>query len=139
MKKALFVLFIATTATINYGFTPTELKSKTVSLTVSYSFANIEEGYDHQTKCEVYIDGVLAATSTVNAESAPNSVIVKTKKGTHQIKVINYALYEGVWEIHTIENEYSQDFIYDAEMELTKKSNQLSLLFDVDEGLSVVK
>ena len=61
-------------------------------LTVSWVFCNIVEGYDHDAKCEVYIDGNLVSTSSTSKESQKNSVTVNTSIGSHSVKVVNYAL-----------------------------------------------
>ncbi|MCG3166798.1 MAG: hypothetical protein POELPBGB_02580 [Bacteroidia bacterium] len=102
-------------------------------LTVSWLFCNIVEGYDHDTKCEIYIDGNLVTTSTVTKESQKNSVTVTTTPGKHNVKVVNLALYEGNWEEHTIANTYSIDCLYEGSMNIGKKS-LLSLIFDIDSG-----
>ena len=138
MKKPIFHL-LALAAILNFSL-PGSLTAQTTNnatLTVYISFANIEAGYDHDNKTEIYIDGKLAATSTVTKESVKNSVSAKTSKGNHDIRIVNYAYYEGVWEEHTIANNYSQDFIYNASMNLTKKKTKLKLLFDVDNGMQV--
>jgi len=140
MKKITRILMICATI-VAFGFTnPSEVgMGKMVDLTVKYSFKGIVDGYDHDCKTELYVDGKLVATSTVEKESKPNSVSAKIKKGTHDIKVVNYALYEGLWEAHTIENNYSQDCLYSATINCKKKSNTIELLFDIDNGTIVVE
>ncbi len=134
------VFLLALVAILSFGFAkgPSNAELGKAKITISYSFANIEEGYDHQTKTEIYVDGVLVGTSTIKKESEPNSITVKTKKGMHNIEIVNYAFYENAWEKHTIENQYSQDFIYKADMNF-KKSNSLKLVFDIDEGVKVIE
>ncbi len=112
---------------------------KMIDFTVNYSFKGIVEGYDHDNKTELYVDGNLVATSTIAKESQPNFVTAKVKKGKHSIQVINYAMYEGTWEKHTIENNYSIDCTYEATLDINKKAKTLTLLFDIDDKTQVVE
>ena len=102
-------------------------------LNVNFKFLNIVEGYDHNTKCEVWIDDDLVGTSKVSKESELNSFSVEFPSGEHTIRVVNYAEYEGNWEAHTVENEYSID-CYFEETHNFKKKGKLFLLFDIDNG-----
>lgn len=128
MSKKLLVILAVLTANTLLATPPKEGK-----LTVSWVFCNIVEGYDHDTKCEIYIDGNLVGTSSVSKESQKNSITVSASAGSHNVKVVNYALYEGQWEEHTVANEYSIDCLYDNSMNIKPKS-MLSLLFDIDSG-----
>ena len=140
MKKFVNItLFMLLAVTSSFAGTPNAPKEKTVTLTVSYEFKGIVDGYDHENKTELYVDGQLVATSTVKKESEKNSVSAVVSKGKHDIKVINYALYEGVWEEHTIANNYSQDCKYETSINVTKKKSKIKLLFDIDNGTKLVK
>lgn len=138
MRKPLIFL-LAIVALMNYSFAGNSPapEGKKAKIVVKFSFDNIEEGYDHDNKTEVYIDGKLVGTSTVKRESKKNSVKVTTTKGNHEVRIVNYAYYEGNWEEHTIANNYSQDFIYSANMNITKGCTKIKLLFDVDNGMQV--
>ncbi len=135
MKK-LLIAFILISGVTAFGFKNVETSEslKTGKLTVRYSFANIEEGYDHLTKTEVYLDGNLAGTSTIRNQSEENVVICEITRGMHHVRIINYAYYEGVWEEHTLDNSYSIDCKYESEVNLKKKNNKITLLFDIDKG-----
>lgn len=136
MKYAILASIIFFAA-INTSFTALS-SEKDVKITVKYSFKGIEEGYDHDTRTELYIDDELAGTSTVKKESKPNSVIATTTKGKHNIRVVNQALYEGTWEDHTIANNYSIDCLYEGEINV-KKSMTIQLLFNLDGQTERVK
>ncbi len=127
MKKLFLILAVLSANTL-LAAPPKEGK-----LTVSWVFCNIVEGYDHDTKCIVFIDGKQVGESSTKKESAMNSVTVSVSQGKHDVKVINYALYEGKWEEHSIANEYSIDCSYNNSMSIKSKS-MLSLLFDIDSG-----
>ncbi|MDZ4847268.1 MAG: hypothetical protein SH857_17180 [Chitinophagales bacterium] len=137
MKNGLLVLAVFAAAALNTSFSsiPSE---KDVKVTVKYSFKGIEEGYDHDTRTEVYIDDELKGTSTVKKESQSNAVAVTTSKGKHTIRIINQAQYDGVWEDHAIANDYSIDCMYEAEINV-KKSLTIELLFDLDGQTKRVK
>jgi len=134
MKKIL-VACILLSGIASFGFKNAEITDmKDVKVTVTFNFANIEEGYDHLTKTELYIDGSLVGTSTNRKQSEENVVIATTSKGNHHVRVVNYAYYEGNWEEHTIANNYSIDCLYEADLNLKKKNNKIKLLFDIDNG-----
>ena len=135
MKKIIIaIMLISGVSTFGFKNAENFNAEKQVKLTVNLSFENIVEGYDHLTKTEVYIDGTLCGTSTLRNESIPNTVICTTSKGTHAVKVINYAYVDDIWEEHTIENSYSIDCKYEASMNLKKKNNKLNIIFDIDKG-----
>lgn len=136
MRKLLTILFIVSVSAVQ-AKEPIPPAKGNVTITVKWSFKNIVEGYDHDTKTELYVDGKLMATSTVTKESQPNSVSAVVPKGQHKIKVVNYAYYDGVWEEHTIENTYSIDCLYEADINCRKKNNKVTLVFDIDAGTSV--
>lgn len=106
-------------------------QKKTAELTINYSFMGIEKGYDHPFKILVYVDEVLVGTSEVAPESKPGSLKIKVPKGSHKLYVEGQAQYEGVWEAHIMENNYSVDCTYLGEPSFKKKHN-LDLIFDLD-------
>jgi hypothetical protein len=105
-------------------------------LTIDWQFTGIIEGYDHDSKVEVYIDDVLTATSTISKQSKKNSVTVITTRGTHKVRIVNFALYENQWEEHSQANDYSLDAIYDSNL-ILKKKNKISLIFDIDKEIVI--
>ncbi len=105
-------------------------------INIAYQFSNIETGYDHQTRCILFIDDVEVATSEAKLQSKGGKFSASVKPGKHTIRIVNYALYEGKWEAHTIENGYSLDCIYESGFNFGKKKCKLNLvvLFDLDKG-----
>lgn len=138
MKKLLTILLLATGFALQASepIQPAPAADKMVKLTVKWSFKNIVDGYDHDTKTELYVDGRLLATSTVTKESKPNSVSADVTAGMHQIRVVNYAMYEGNWEVHSISNNYSIDCLYEESINCNKKKNTVVLEFDINSGTS---
>lgn len=105
------------------------------TLTIEYSFAGIEEGYDHQTKTIVYVDGQKVAESDVHKQSEPKKIEFDIDPGMYVIRVVNYAFYEGKWEEHTTENGYSIDCIFEDTVSTTF-TKLIKILFDLDKGMS---
>ncbi len=115
-------------------FTVTGMKEapkKGTALAVSWIYKNVEEGYDHQNKMEVYSDGVLLGTSDVQMESKLGKMTVIVPEGSHEISIMNYAYYEGNWELHSLENDYSIDAFYVTNMTFAKKKRSVNLVFDI--------
>ncbi len=128
MKNVFMLIFLLVSAT-SFG----QGKSK---LSIDWQFTGVIDGYDHDSKVEVYIDDVLAATSTVAKQSKKNSVTVISTRGTHKVRIVNFALYENQWEEHSQVNDYSLEVIYDSNLKL-KKKNKISLVFDIDKEIVI--
>lgn len=127
MKRHLFLaLFLLTTAAA--------WAQSTTPLTLSFKFVNVVEGYDHDCKTQVFVDGELLATSRVVKETQGATMVVNVPKGRHRIRVVNWALYEGTWEEHTVANNYSFDAIFEDQYNFSGKKAKLYLIFDVDNG-----
>jgi hypothetical protein len=133
MKSIAALLLVLVFST---GFAP--VKGKQGSLTFNFSVINIVEGYDHESKLVVYEDGKVIGESPVQKESIPNSVTVKLSKGTHTVRAVLTSKYEGKWEEHLIDNEYSIDCLFEDEVVIEKKkTTTITLVFDIDSGTIV--
>ena len=108
MKKAL-LLFIALVGLNSASFAK---GSKVKTLTIEISFKGVEEGYDHLTKSEIYINGDYIGSTVEHKE---------TRKISKTI------------EEHTIDNNYSIDCIIDETLKLGKKK-KIVITFDLDNG-----
>jgi archaellum component FlaG (FlaF/FlaG flagellin family) len=102
------------------------------NFTVQWNFISVENGYDHENKIQVFVDGKLQAESTVFKQTELGKVSMTITPGTHLVRVVNFALYNGKWEEHTIANEYSVDAIYETQYNFKKKGNVLKIVWDVD-------
>ena len=51
------------------------------------------------------------------------------------MRIVNYALYEGNWEEHTVENNYSYDCVYELNQNFKKRKYTVDLVFDLDNGV----
>lgn len=105
---------------------------KGVPLTVTWIYKNVEEGYDHENRMVVYIDGKKVGTSAIFAQSKKGSMTVMVPAGQHDVSIENYAFYEGQWELHSIDNNYSIDAFYSTNMIFTKKKRSVNLVFDIE-------
>lgn len=102
------------------------------TLMVTFKFVGITEGYDHICKSQVWMDDQLLGESSEVKESAGSTFSVKVPYGEHTVRVINLAQYEGEWEEHTIDNNYSIDCLWEGSHTFGKKANKLFMLHDLD-------
>ncbi|MBI3237971.1 MAG: hypothetical protein HYZ43_03855 [Flavobacteriia bacterium] len=109
-----------------------EVVAKGVPLMVTWIYKNVEEGFDHENRMVVYIDGKKMGTSAIFAESKKGSMTVNVPPGQHDVVIENYAFYEGQWELHSIENNYSVDAFYSTNMIFAKKKRSVNLVFDIE-------
>lgn len=133
MKKSF--LFIALAISI---FTFGAHAQKKGTITVNASYKGIIEGYDHVNKTVVYVDGVQVGETSEQVQSKPNSCKVSVPRGKHDLRIVNLAYYEGTWEEHTIENEYSLDALYEGTVNLKKKLT-VNLVFDIEKETTTAK
>jgi hypothetical protein len=125
MKQFLIAVLLILTAQIGFA--------QTGPFKVTWKFMNIVEGYDHTCKTQVWIDGKMAGESGEFSESQGGTFSVNVPAGSHEVRVVNLALYEGSWEEHTIANEYSIDCLWEGQHTFNGK-DKLFLLFDIDSG-----
>jgi len=129
-KSLLFILIAVFTTSFLSAKPP-----KNGKLTVAWTFTGIIEGYDHQNKIAVFIDGEKKGESTQKLESQPNSYTIAVPVGEHNVKIMNYAFYDGEWQEHTKENEYSLDCTFDQTIKIKKKT-KITLVFDIDKEVT---
>ena len=103
-------------------------------LQVTYRYKGIKEGYDHNCRTEVFVDGEKVATSATHKESQPQLLRINTKlsKGTHAVRVVNSAFYEGKWEEHLVRNGYGLDAEYAGDLQFKARKRRINLVFDID-------
>jgi hypothetical protein len=106
------------------------------TLFINFSFTGIEEGYDHENKIIVYVDGRKTDESSVRSQSKNNFCRIKIPQGKHTIKVENWAYYDGNWELHDKANGYSQTLINTESIDI-KKNMVMRILYDLDNGVEV--
>lgn len=99
----------------------------------SVQYLNIKEGYDHLNRMEVYVDGQLVATTPDKLESKKNKVKFTLPAGAQNVRLLNYAFYEGKWEEHTYANNYSFDCVWETPVTQIE-GNRIDLICDIDSG-----
>lgn len=109
-------------------------KEKMCSTSITWQYLNVEQGYDHDSKLHIEIDGQLVQVSSVIPESQLGKVEVEVPQGVHTISITSYTMYEGTWQIHTIENGYSVDALFAQKLDFKGKSKRIDLKFDLDSG-----
>jgi hypothetical protein len=133
MKKFTFLLIIVFSL-----YSSLLSAQKSGKLTVKTVFAGIIEGYDHINKTQLFVDGSLAGESPEGLESKTSSFSVDISRGSHTIRLVNLAKYEGNWEEHTRENEYSLDAVYETTLTIKKKKT-VDVVFDIEKEETRVK
>ncbi|MBK7030182.1 MAG: hypothetical protein IPH45_13680 [Bacteroidales bacterium] len=123
-KISIFLILLVISATA-------AMAQKTGKITIKTKYTGIVEGYDHTNKTQLYVDGKLAGESSQGLESVQSDFTVSIPRGKHSIRIINLALYEGNWEEHTKENNYSIDALYESDINLKKKMT-IDLTFDIE-------
>jgi hypothetical protein len=111
----------------------------TVPLAITWKFTNVIDGYDHQNRIQVYVDGKLVGTSQTGPQSKQMTYTVNVPAGSHDIAIENYALYEGEWELHSRENDYSIDAFYATKMSFKKKKKTVNMIFDISTEEATIK
>lgn len=119
--KILFFFFLLLTSKV-YAVNGT--------LVIDWKFMNVVKGYDHQNKIVVYIDGKRVGEAKSTSQQVKGTFKCAVSTGKHSIKVVNFALYQGKWEEHTIDNGYSIDANYYV-VRPFEKENNLSIIWDM--------
>jgi len=112
--------------------------AKQGKLNISYTTVGTIEGYSYISKMEVFIDGQLVATGPEKDQQEKNSFSISVPRGEHKIKCQLWALYQGTWELRTLDNNYSFDWIYEGTREF-KKKNSLEIVFSIDDNTVTAK
>ena len=100
-------------------------------VTIETSFKGIIEGYDHSSQYKIYIDNSLVMTTPTHSYSEPYKLKLKTKRGNHLLKLVHYTLYEGNWEVTSIENNYTLDCTIEENINFGKKT-KIEIVNDLD-------
>jgi hypothetical protein len=127
MKKLLILLVV-----LGMAIPSNAGKTKKSVLTLSYVFTNIVEGYDHNSMGKVFIDDVKVFETGQHKESEKQTFTVNTTRGEHTIRVEVWNEYEGEWELHSMDNDYSIDAYFEDSFTLKKGKHTLDVVFDID-------
>ncbi len=99
---------------------------------ITWTFENIQPGFDHNNKIIVYVDNQPVAESETFLESQKGVLVIPYNSNQfHKIRVMNYAWSDGEWEEHLITNRYSIDCKFEKNVKLKKdKTGDLIMSFD---------
>ena len=123
---------------LNYAWTkpsskllmePQQNKSGIV-FSVNWKFENVREGFDHDIRLVVYVDGKRYQVSNIAKGSVGNSFKVNLPKATSELKIVAEAFYEGTWEEHSVANAYSMDAVVQKTGPFSSKLS-LDVKFDI--------
>ena len=123
MWRSLPLLLIALPALAG-GSKPTKL---------SWRFENVVEGFDHNHQMVVTVDGDQVASSDEGPETVPGTMTVQLPTGAESLRIVSMAQYEGEWEEHTIDNDYSVDCVWELELK-NRPPKKIDMVCDIDEG-----
>jgi len=62
---------------------------------------------------------------------------LKPTQGKSIVKIENIVYYDGAWEVHSKENGYNADCIYQTDM-VFDKDRKIDLLFDLTNGAQIL-
>ncbi len=113
-----------------------EFKGKHVPMEINWRFIHVENGYDHASRMQVFVDDIEYGTSTQSLESEGGLFILKIPKGTHRIRIVNQSYLNGVWQDHTIVNNFSIEAVYEKKLEV-KKNIRVTLVIDLNNEQTV--
>ncbi len=111
-------------------------KVRLITITFKYKFIHEGEGKDINTRLKVYLDDAVKGVSLAKIESEENHVTIEIPTGNHKIRAVIESEFEGVWEEHTLLNEYSIDCVYLHEENFTKNT-RVEITFDLEKGTIV--
>lgn len=111
-------------------------KGKHYPMKVDWRFIHVEQGYDHVSRMLVYVDDIEYGISPQSVESKGGIFTVKIPKGSHRIRIVNQSYLNGVWQDHTIVNNYSVEAVYEKALEI-KKSVRVTLVIDLNDEHTV--
>lgn len=112
------------------------LKGKHYPMSISWKFIHVEEGYDHRSRMLVYVDDLKYGVSPESIESVGAAYELQIPKGQHTIRIVNQSFVNGVWQDHTILNNYSVEAVYEKRLDV-RKGVQVVLIIDLDNEQSV--
>lgn len=104
--------------------------SQAETIQVRWDFKHVKEGYDYDSRMYFYLDGDSVSCSDIFKLTAKGSANLDVPKGKHVLRVVNYVLYKGTWEMQSLANDYSLDAFASADLDPAQK-NLLTLHFDI--------
>lgn len=116
----------------------TTFKGKHYPMEIDWRFTNVESGYNHVSRMQVFVDDVEYGTSEQSVESMGGKFLLKIPKGMHRIRIVNQSLIDGDWQDHTIVNNYSVEAVYEKLIEV-KKNVRVTLVIDLNDEETVNK
>lgn len=111
-------------------------KGKHYPMEIDWRFKNVESGYDHVSRMQVFVDDVEYGTSEQSVESMGGKFLLKIPKGMHRIRIVNQSLIAGGWQDHTIVNNYSVEAVYEKLVEV-KNSLRVTLVIDLNDAETI--
>jgi|GEM_PF-5859475 len=102
----------------------------THKLTFHFTTSGTKPGFDLVSMLRVYSDNKIIGESKAKPQTQTNEVTLTIPDGKHAIKAVFVALQKGTWEERTVKNQYSYDWIYNTDINLTSDKT-INLVFDI--------
>jgi hypothetical protein len=100
---------------------------------VNWTFDHVENGFDYDNRVVILVDRREIGTSEVFKQTAAGTFTFSVEAGMHTIQVAGWVQYKGRWELHTLENDYASDAVFESTLTLSKPTT-LDLVFDLRTG-----
>lgn len=113
-----------------------KFKGRHYPLTIDWKFIQVEPGYDHASRMRVFVDDVEYGMSEQTVESKGGIFYVNIPKGQHRVRIVNQSCVNGVWQDHTIVNNYSVEAVFEKLLEV-RKAIRVTLVIDLNDELTV--
>ena len=111
-------------------------KGKHYPMEIDWRFTNVESGYNHISRIQVFVDDVEYGTSEKSVENMGGKFLLKIPRGMHRIRIVNQSFIDGAWQDHTIVNNYSVEAVYEKSIDV-KKSVRVTLVIDLNDEETV--
>ncbi|MNK01878.1 hypothetical protein D3C87_196910 [compost metagenome] len=111
-------------------------RGKHYPMSISWKFIHVEKGYDHRSRMVVYVDDLKYGVSPESIESSGAFYELRIPKGEHTVRIVNQSFVNGVWQDHTILNNFSVEAVYEKKVHV-KKAVQVVLVIDLNNEQTV--
>lgn len=114
----------------------TLLRGKHYPMSIDWKFIHVEKGYDHRSRMVVYVDDLLYGISPESIESAGAVYEFRVPKGEHLVRIVSQAFVNGMWQDHTILNNFSVEAVYERKIDI-RKEIRVKLVIDLNNEQTV--
>lgn len=111
-------------------------RGKHYLMSINWKFIQVEKGYDHRSRMVVYVDDLKYGVSPESIETVGEVYVLQVPKGRHRIRIVNQSFTNGVWQDHTILNNFSVEAVYEKQINV-RKAVRVVLIIDLNNEQTV--